>query len=99
VALAEMAVRGGHGATVALPDTDHRWLFAESASRVLVAVAGADVETVLRAAADAGVPAVEIGATGGDRLVVEGLLDLSLPAVTAAWRDRLPEALGAGTAH
>jgi hypothetical protein len=47
----------------------------------------------------AGVPFARIGVAGGDRLSVKGLLDLPLEAVAGAWRDRLPEALGAGTAQ
>jgi len=42
---------------------------------------------------------VHLGRAGGDRLTVTGLLDLPLADVTAAWRRRLPDALGAGTTH
>ena len=31
-----------------------------------------------------------LGTTGGDRIVVEGLVDLELAEVTASWRGRLP---------
>ena len=35
----------------------------------------------------------------GDRLVVEGVLDVPLSEVVASWEGRLPEALGHGTAQ
>jgi hypothetical protein len=44
-----------------------------------------------------GVAHSRIGVAGGDRLVVQGLLDLPLAAATTAWREQLPAALGGGT--
>jgi hypothetical protein len=41
-------------------------------------------------AADAGVGFRVLGTTGGDRVVVDGLVDLDLAQATASWRDRLP---------
>jgi hypothetical protein len=66
------------------------------------------VDDVLAAARGAGVPAVELGVAGGDRFRVAGadtgagagdtaLVDLALADLTATWRDRIPNALGAGT--
>jgi phosphoribosylformylglycinamidine synthase len=97
VALAEMAVRSGIGFAAAVPGADHAWLFAESASRVVLATTEAGA--VLAEAASAGVPAQRIGTAGGDRLVVEGLLDVPLADAVAAYRGRLPHALGAGSTH
>jgi phosphoribosylformylglycinamidine synthase II len=99
VCLAEMAVRSGLGFEVAVEGADHAWLFAESASRVVACVAPDGVADVLAAAEAAGVPAQRIGAVAGDRLLVEGLLDVPVAEATAAWKGRLPEALGAGTTH
>jgi phosphoribosylformylglycinamidine synthase len=105
VALAELAVRSGVGTDVAgMPDTAH--LFAEPPGRVVMAVDPDGVDDVLAAARGAGVPAVELGVAGGDRFRVAGagagagdaaLVDLALADLTAAWRDRIPRALGAGT--
>jgi phosphoribosylformylglycinamidine synthase len=98
VALAEMAVRSGVGFRVSGVD-DGATLFSEAPSRVVLAVAPDRVGDV-RAAADAGHMAVaELGEAGGDRLVVDGLVDVELAAAVAAWRDRLPAALGAGVAQ
>jgi phosphoribosylformylglycinamidine synthase II len=98
VAIAEMAVRSGIGATVArVPDAHH--LFSESPSRVVVCVDAELLTTVETVCAEAEVPFARIGVAGGDRLSVKGLLDIPLADVTAAWDHTLPSALGAGTAQ
>jgi phosphoribosylformylglycinamidine synthase subunit PurL len=69
-------------------------LASESASRVLLAAppeAAAELEAL---AAEAGVPTTRLGTTGGDRLVVPGLLDLPLSRLRAAYEGALPHALG-----
>ncbi len=53
-----------------------------------------DPDAVLASAGAAGVPARVLGTAGGGRIVVEGLLDLSVAEATQAWRDALPGALG-----
>jgi phosphoribosylformylglycinamidine synthase len=52
-----------------------------------------DRARLLARAADAGVGFRVLGTAGGDRLVVDGLVDLDLAAATTAWRDRLPSLL------
>jgi phosphoribosylformylglycinamidine synthase len=98
VALAEMAVRSGVGFSVARV-ADHRALFAEGPSRVVLSVPADNVTAVLNAAEHAGVPAARLGLAAGDRVQVKGLVDLPLADVEAAWRDRLPVALGSGATH
>ena len=71
-------------------------LFSESPSRVVVGTT--EPEAVLARARHAGVAARVLGTVGGDRVVVDGLLDLDVERVTAAWRDAIPAALGAATA-
>jgi phosphoribosylformylglycinamidine synthase len=97
-ALAEMAATSGVGLTVTA-EADHVWLFAESPSVVLACVGADHVEAVEAAAVAAGVAVRRLGTAGGDRLTVPGLLDLAVDDVAAAWRGRLPAALGAGTSH
>jgi phosphoribosylformylglycinamidine synthase subunit PurL len=93
VALAEMAVRSQVGFRVAgIPD--HLALFGEGPSRVVVSVASPALAEVQARAAAAGLGVVEIGRAGGDRLVVDGLVDVSLAEARAAWLGALPEALG-----
>ena len=99
VALAEMAVRSGKGFRIEATAVDHAWLFAESPSRVVACVTGTHEDEVIRAAQSAGVPATRLGTVTGDRLVVAGLLDVSVADAQAAWRGRLPDALDAGTVH
>jgi len=96
VALAEMSARSGIGVAVGGAGgrslADHRELFTELPSRVVVATERPD--EVLDRARAAGVPAEVVGRTGGDRFVVEGLVDLPVARLAAAWADALPRALG-----
>jgi phosphoribosylformylglycinamidine synthase subunit PurL len=96
VTLAEMAVASGVGFSVARI-ADHAELFSEAPTRVVLCVAAEDLTVVEAAAQAAGVPISRLGVATGDRLSVKDLLDVSLADATAAWRDRLPEALGSGT--
>jgi phosphoribosylformylglycinamidine synthase II len=96
VALAEMAVRSGVGFRVARV-ADHRELFTEAPSRVVLSVAPDLVAAVEQVCAEAEVGVARVGVASGDRLVVKGLLDVGLAEATQAWRRRLPDALGAGT--
>ena len=75
---------------------DHLALFSESPSRVVTCVDGANVAAVISRATAAGMPATEIGRAHGDRLVIEGLVDVSLADATSAWRDALPNAVRSG---
>lgn len=99
-ALAEMAAVSGVGTDVSgVPTTAH--LFAEAPSRVVVAVAPDRVDHVRDLAGSAGVALADLGVAGGTRFRIAGpggaLVDVDLESLTAAWRDRLPDALGAGT--
>jgi phosphoribosylformylglycinamidine synthase subunit PurL len=90
VALTEMAVRSGVGLEVA-GVSDHHELFTEAPSRVVVCTT--DRAALVARAAQAGIGFRVLGTTGGDRVVVDGLMDLDLPAATATWRGRLPALL------
>jgi phosphoribosylformylglycinamidine synthase len=92
LALAEMAVRSGTGFDVAATD-----LFAESPSRVVVSVPQANLRELHRRHTEAGIEGTMLGQAGGDRLVVEGVVDIALDDAVSAWRDRIPTALGSGT--
>jgi phosphoribosylformylglycinamidine synthase subunit PurL len=99
VALVEATLAGDVGATVELPAAQQPLLalVSESASRVLVAAAPAAAGGLLALAGTAGVPAARIGASGGDRLVVPGVLDLPLGRLRDAYEGALPSALGEPT--
>ncbi len=89
--LAESVLAGGVGTRISV-GWDHVELFSESPGRVLLGTRHTD--EVLAQAAAASVPAAVIGSTGGDRLIVEGLVDLTMKELTDRWRRALPEALG-----
>jgi phosphoribosylformylglycinamidine synthase len=96
VALAEMAIRGACGCRITPPPTlpAAAWCFSESASRVLVTVDPPSLDGLLERAAAAGVTATALGPAGGDRLQVDGALDVDVGDLTRAWRDSLPATLG-----
>ncbi|MFC7575422.1 AIR synthase-related protein [Klenkia terrae] len=87
-ALTESALRYGVGATVSVDGDPTAALFGESVARAVVTTA--DAAAVLAAAQAAGVPVTELGTTGGDALVVEGLLELPLDELHTAWSTTLP---------
>ena len=66
---------------------------------MVACVEPAAVPAVVDAAARAGIAVAVVGEAGGDRLVVDGLLDVGLADAVAAWRRRLPDALGAAAPH
>jgi phosphoribosylformylglycinamidine synthase len=89
VALAEMAVKSGTGCRVS-GISGHGELFGEGPSRVLLSVPPARVPLVTERARAAGTPLIELGAAGGDRIVIDGLADLGVDDAAAAWRGALP---------
>ena len=93
VALGELAVNAALGIHV-YGIAGHAELFAESPSRVVVCVDGAEAQAaVQRRAEAAGLPVTVLGRVGGERVVVDGLVDVDLAELTAAWRGAIPEDL------
>ena len=96
VGLAEV-VLGGMGADLRV-DLDPVDLFSESQARALIAVAPENVDEVLEEAEALGVPAVELGDAGGDRLALacrgEATLDVDVAELRERWSTGLPRALG-----
>ncbi|MCZ2838229.1 phosphoribosylformylglycinamidine synthase subunit PurL [Modestobacter sp. VKM Ac-2985] len=91
-ALTESALRYGTGARLTVPGDPTAALFGESVARVVVTTTD---PAGVRAAADAaGVPVTELGTTGGDALVLDGLLELPLAELRAAWTATLPALFG-----
>jgi phosphoribosylformylglycinamidine synthase len=93
VALAEMAISGGLGATVAIPEDSgiptHGWLFAEDQGRYLLTASNPTL--VMAAAQKAGVVIENIGKTGGDLLTVGDTVAISVSELTRAHGSWLPE--------
>jgi phosphoribosylformylglycinamidine synthase subunit PurL len=98
LAVAEMAVRGGFGVRIT-GLSGHGELLSEAPSRVVVACEPAVVPTVVGRAADAGVEVQPLGDAGGDRIVMDGLVDVALADAEATWRDTLPRAFGTAVTH
>jgi len=92
VALAEMAMAGGIGADIIVPDNApalHAWLFGEDQARYVVVTDGA--EATIDAAAKAGITANKIGVTGGLKLTVEGIGTISVTDLQNGHEGWLPE--------
>lgn len=87
VALAEMAMASNKGMTVSLSDQQgpaHALLFGEDQARYVIAVS-ADLANFVQASAEsAGVPFRTLGKIGGDKLVVEGVIDIPVVELTTA---------------
>jgi phosphoribosylformylglycinamidine synthase subunit PurL len=96
VALAEACFGRGLGAQLVLPLTPLQ-LFSETQARALVAVPQQRVDEALALAEEAGVPAREVGAVGGDRLSLAldgGSLVAPVAELHRVWSTALPRALG-----
>ncbi|HXX30807.1 MAG TPA: phosphoribosylformylglycinamidine synthase subunit PurL [Myxococcaceae bacterium] len=68
----------------------HAFLFGEDASRVVISFAPEFQAEVERAARAAGVPCAVVGVVGGDRLTLQGLLDVTVAQLGRAWRSGIP---------
>ncbi len=92
VALAEMALENGVGATIEqLPDGPaHAALFGEDQGRYLIALDPKEAESVTAEAHAKGVPVLTLGATGGAALALPGEPPITLSALTAAFETPLP---------
>ncbi len=93
LALAEMAVAGEAGFHVS-GIADHAALFGEGPSRVLLCVAESSRSEVEARVQAADLGCRFLGPAGGDRLVIEGLVDVGLADAVSSWRHALPRALG-----
>jgi len=60
-------------------------LFSEDQGRAVVTCVPDNVDEVLSLAASFSVPATVIGSTGGDRLVINELINLELAQLRTAW--------------
>jgi phosphoribosylformylglycinamidine synthase II len=94
IALAECCLAGGQGCAVRLPGDPFTGLFGESAARAVVAVVpGAEAEFTALCSAH-GVPAAELGVTGGSTLEVVDCFTIPLDELAAAHRGTLPALFG-----
>ena len=91
VALAEMAMASGIGATVKVEGPAHAALFGEDQGRYIITVPSGTLDAILEDAIDAGIEAHHIGKTGGTDLTVEGILTISVAMLHKAHENWFPE--------
>jgi phosphoribosylformylglycinamidine synthase len=95
VALSECAIVGGVGASVALDDelAPALSLFSETQGRIVITCAEPDAAALTDLLVERRVPFSVIGEVEGDRLVVEGKLDVAVSALREAWGPALERAV------
>jgi phosphoribosylformylglycinamidine synthase len=99
VALAECAIFSGIGCEVALPRVDgirdDVLLFGELAGCVVISLSDSAWPAVRERAARVGLPLLEAGRTGGERIAIGTSLAIPLAQVRSVWSRALGEALDA----
>ena len=98
VALAEMAMAGGKGARLMLPETEvpaHAFLFGEDQARYVVTVKPDEASRLIVDAAMAGVAVTAIGAVGGSDLMIPGLLTVAVADLRRRHESWMPSYMSA----
>ena len=99
VALAECCILGGLGLRSGDIPKQGRWdaaLFGELPSRAVISIAPEHLEEVVRRLGEHGVPYVQLGQVGGERLVMPGLLEQAVSELEDAFEHGLELALQEG---
>jgi phosphoribosylformylglycinamidine synthase subunit PurL len=91
VALAEMALAGGIGATIAAGASEHAFFFGEDQGRYVLTSAPAETAAIAEEAKRLAVPLSRIGVTGGETLRLGGAAPVALAALTEAYESWLPD--------
>jgi phosphoribosylformylglycinamidine synthase II len=91
VALAEMALAGGVGATIAAFGLEHAFFFGEDQGRYVLTSAPAERAAIADAAKRLEVPVSRIGVTGGESLRLGSAAPLALAALRQAYESWLPD--------
>ena len=89
VALAEMAIAGGIGATIAAEEPEHAFLFGEDQGRYIVTVPPSDAPAIAEDAKQRAVPLLRLGVTGGHMLRL-GSSIVAVEALKEAYESWLP---------
>ncbi|MBN8965036.1 MAG: phosphoribosylformylglycinamidine synthase II, partial [Rhizobiales bacterium] len=101
VAIAEMAMASGIGATLsAAPDDTpaHAFWFGEDQARYLVTVPAGRAEAVMQRAQAAGVPVRHVGTTGGATLILPGERPILIKALAERFEGWFPQYMAGGSA-
>ena len=96
VALAEMAMAGGIGASVAAAGEEHAFFFGEDQGRYVLAARPSETPAIEAVAKRLGVPIMGIGVTGGLSLVLGSSAALSLARLREAHESWFPEFMTGG---
>jgi len=98
VTVSEMALAGKIGLTLNMPEdttTAHGWLFGEDQGRYIITTT--NPAAILEAADASGVPASQIGSTGGDKVTIKDGNSVKLAQLSALNEAWLPEYMAVGT--
>jgi len=91
VALAEMAMAGGIGATLGVFGPEHAFFFGEDQGRYVVTATLAETSGIVEAGERGGVRVSRIGATGGEALKLGGARPVGLAELRKAHETWLPD--------
>ncbi len=91
VALAEMTMAGGIGATIAAEGLEHAFFFGEDQGRYVLTAAPAETAAIAEEAERLGVPCQRIGVTGGETLRLGGAAPVALAELSGAYERWLPD--------
>ncbi len=89
------------GAAVRIPFPTRKdfVLYGEDASRIVVSLPNANARRLIEIAQECGAPFIRLGVVGGDRLAIDGALDVPVAELAKAWRDGIPSVLRRDAAH
>ena len=96
VALMEKAIFSGKGAQLRLNlpgQSTTELLFSEAQSGVVITVASKDLENITEQLQEYGIPVNHLGTVGGDRLIIEDIVDIPVVEMTAVYEGVLPDAV------
>ncbi len=93
VAIAEMCMARGIGATLSLPENtaQHTFAFAEDQARYILAVAAEHTAAIKEEAENSGIAVTFIGNSGGDKLEIEGQESVAVAELKTANENWLPD--------
>jgi phosphoribosylformylglycinamidine synthase len=97
IALAEMAIASGKGMRVELATGNippHAYLFGEDQARYVVTASPANATALLKAAGEAGVPAIKIGTIGGAELKLDQYTPILVSELTRRHQHWFPDFMG-----
>jgi phosphoribosylformylglycinamidine synthase subunit PurL len=91
VALAEMAMAGGIGASIEADGPEHAFFFGEDQGRYILTAPPAESAAIAEEAKGLDVPHLRIGVTGGETLRLGGAAPVALAALSEAYESWLPD--------